>query len=109
MLADSPEYNRDAAVQLSHAITTHQAVVENDFYTAVDDLKRPSEDTGAAFLGEAGFGSGVYYLYACIDTGLLVRNLGGDNPGEERPCPCATGIGSRGGSVRHRDAFGQAE
>ena len=33
--------NRDAAVQLSHAITTHQAVVEDDYYTAVDDLKRP--------------------------------------------------------------------
>ena len=78
MLADDPDFNRDAAVQLSHAITTHQAVVEDDYYTAVDDLKRPAEDMGAGFVGEAGFGSGVYYLYACINTDLLVKNLDGD-------------------------------
>ena len=79
MLADDPEFNREAAVQLSHAITTHKALVEDDWYTAVDDLKRPSEDSGAGFVGEAGFGSGVYYVYACIDTDLLVSNLAGDN------------------------------
>lgn len=78
MLAADPDFNRDAAVQLSHAITTHRAMVEDDYYTAVDDLKRPAEDLGAGFVGEAGFGSGVYYLYACINTGLLVTNLGGD-------------------------------
>ena len=78
MLADDPEFNREAAVQLSHAITTHKAFVEDDYYTAVDDLKRPSEDMGAGFVGDAGFGSGVYYLYACIDTNLLLENLSGD-------------------------------
>lgn len=78
MLADSPDYNRDAAVQVSHAMTTHQARVEDDFYTAVDDLKTPEEDAGAGFVGDAGFGSGVFYLYACIDTALLLENLAGD-------------------------------
>ena len=75
MLADDPDFNREAAVQVSHAITTHQALVEDDFYTAVDDLKNPSEDAGAGFLGDAGFGSGVYYLYACIDVDRLLENL----------------------------------
>lgn len=78
MLADSPEYNREAAVQVSHALTTHQARVEDDFYTAVDDLKTAAEDAGAGFVGDAGFGSGVFYLYACFDTGLLLENLEGD-------------------------------
>ena len=78
MLADDPDFNREAAVQVSHAITTHKASVEDDYYTAVDDLKRPAEDMGAGFVGEAGFGSGVYYLYACIDTSRLVENLDGD-------------------------------
>ena len=78
MLADDPDFNREAAIQLSHAITTPQGRVEDDYYTAVDDLKRPTEDMGAGFVGEAGFGSGVYYLYACIDTNLLVKNLAGD-------------------------------
>lgn len=78
MLADNPEYNREAAVQVAHAITTHRVEVEDDFYTAVDDLKEPSEDAGAGFIGELGFGSGVFYLYACIDRNLLETNLGGD-------------------------------
>jgi len=78
MLADDPDFNRAAAVQVSHALTTHRAVVEDDFYTAVDDLKRPSEDAGAGFLGEAGFGSGVFYTYACVDVALLFDNLQGD-------------------------------
>lgn len=78
MLADDPDFNREAAVQVSHAITTHRALVEDDFYTAIDDLKTAAEDAGAGFVGDAGFGSGVYYLYACIDRNLLVENLEGD-------------------------------
>ena len=103
MLADDPEFNREAAVQLSHAITTHKAVVEDDWYTAVDDLKRPSEDMGAGFVGEAGFGSGVYYLYACIDTGLLVEQSCG------QPCTRPPGVGGRCGSVCDGEPVRQAQ
>lgn len=78
MLAADPDYNREAAAQVAHAITTHRVAVEDDYYTAVDDLKTSAEDAGAGFLGEAGFGSGVFYLYLCIDRALLVKNLGGD-------------------------------
>lgn len=78
MLADDPEYNREAAVQVSHAITTHRAIAEDDWYSAVDDLNK-REDTGAGHLGEHGFGSGVYYLYACVNVDLLVENLAGDS------------------------------
>lgn len=78
MLADDPEYNREAAVQVAHAITTHRSLVEDDFYTAVDDLKTAAEDAGAGFVGDAGFGSGVFYLYACVDCDLLEENLAGD-------------------------------
>jgi CRISPR system Cascade subunit CasC len=78
MLANTPEFNVEAAVQIAHAVTTHQVTVEDDYYTAVDDLKEPSEDSGAGFVGEAEFGAGVFYLYACIDRDALERNLGGD-------------------------------
>lgn len=78
MLADSPNYNREAAAQVAHAITTHRVIVEDDYYTAMDDLKTPAEDAGAGFLGEATFGSGVFYLYLCIDRALLLKNLGND-------------------------------
>lgn len=78
MLADNPGFNRDASVAVAHAITTHRVIVEDDYYTAVDDLKKPSEDAGAGFIGEAAFGSGVFYLYIVIDRRLLVKNLGDD-------------------------------
>jgi CRISPR system Cascade subunit CasC len=78
MLADNPDFNREAAVQVAHAITTHKVEVEDDYYTAVDDLKTPAEDAGAGFIGELGFGSGVFYIYSCIDRDLLERNLGDD-------------------------------
>lgn len=78
MLADNPDFNREAAVQVSHAITTHRALAEDDFFTAVDDLKTREEDSGGAHLGEHAFGAGVYYLYACVNVDLLIENLAGD-------------------------------
>ena len=75
MLADNPDFSREAAVQVGHAITTHRAEAEDDFFTAVDDLKTREEDAGGAHLGEHAFGSGVYYLYACVNCDLLVENL----------------------------------
>lgn len=78
MLAADPDYNREAAAQVAHAITTHRVTVEDDYYTAVDDLKTAATDAGAGFLGEAAFGSGVFYLYCCVDRTLLLKNLGGD-------------------------------
>jgi CRISPR system Cascade subunit CasC len=79
MLAATPDFNREAAVQVAHAITTHKAVVEDDYYVAVDDLNTKEENAGAGFIGEQGFGSGIFYLYLCIDVALLTRNLGGDS------------------------------
>jgi CRISPR system Cascade subunit CasC len=80
MLADNPSYNREAAVQVAHAITTHDATVEDDYYVAVDDLKDPAdrEDAGTSFIGVQEFGAGLFYLYACVDCDLLLKNLGGD-------------------------------
>jgi len=77
MLAADADFNRDAAVQVSHAITTHTAVAEDDWYSAVDDLNK-AEDSGAGHLGESGFGSGIYYQYVCVNVDLLVENLKGD-------------------------------
>lgn len=77
MLADDADFNRDAAVQVAHAITTHTAQAEEDWFAAVDDLNK-KEDTGAGHLGETAFGSGIYYQYVCVNCDLLVENLGGD-------------------------------
>ncbi|WP_272700018.1 type I-E CRISPR-associated protein Cas7/Cse4/CasC [Desulfovibrio sp. Fe33] len=76
MLASRPEFNVEAAVQVAHAMTVHKGVVEDDFFTAVDDLNK--DDAGAGHMGVAEFGAGVFYLYVCIDRELLKENLGGD-------------------------------
>ena len=78
MLASSPAFNVEAAVQVAHAITIHKVAVEDDYFSAVDDLNRGEEDVGAAHIGEAGFGAGVFYLYLCINRELLLKNLGDD-------------------------------
>lgn len=78
MLAKTPEFNTEAAVQVAHAITVHKAAIEDDYFTAVDDLNNGNEDSGAAHIGELGFGAGVFYLYLCINRELLLQNLGGD-------------------------------
>jgi len=78
MLASSPAHNIEAAVQVAHAITVHEVAVEDDYFTAVDDLNRGKEDLGAGHIGETEFAAGLFYLYACINRDLLVKNLGGD-------------------------------
>ena len=77
MLANAAEFNMEAAVQVAHAITVHRAAVEDDYFSAVDDLQ-PLGDTGAAHIGERGYGAGLFYLYLCIDRTLLKANLGDD-------------------------------
>jgi CRISPR system Cascade subunit CasC len=78
MLADKPFYNVEAAVQVAHAISTHDVAIEDDYFTAVDDLNRGDVDSGAGHVGDAGFAAGLFYLYACINREQLVKNLDGD-------------------------------
>lgn len=84
MLAAAPSYNVEAACQVAHAITVHAAEVEDDYFTAVDDLNTGDEDRGAAHIGEAGFAAGLFYLYLCIDRDLLIDNLQGNKELAER-------------------------
>lgn len=78
MLADNTAKNVEAAVQVAHAITIHDVAVEDDYFTAVDDLNQDRDETGAGHVNEAQFGAGVFYTYACIDRALLLRNMQGD-------------------------------
>ena len=68
----------DASCQVAHAITVHAAEVEDDYFTAVDDLNPGDEDRGAGHIGELGFGAGLFYSYICIDRQQLIENLAGD-------------------------------
>lgn len=78
MLASNPEFDVEAACQVAHAISVHPVTIEDDYFTAVDDLNTGKDDNGSAHLGETGFASALFYEYVCIDTELLINNLGGD-------------------------------
>lgn len=77
MIADKSEWNTDAACQVAHALSTHRATMEFDFYTAVDDLKR-DDTAGADMMGTVQFNSACFYRYALVDLDQLRKNLAGE-------------------------------
>jgi len=78
MLASNPAFNTEAAAQVAHAITAHKVAVEDDYFTAVDDLNEGLEDMGAGHIGECEFAAGLFYLYVCINRDLLLENIQAD-------------------------------
>lgn len=77
MLASSPAYNIEAAAQVSHSFSVQKVNIEDDFFTAVDDLNKGEEEMGAGHMGDVEFASGVFYTYINIDRDLLMKNLNG--------------------------------
>lgn len=78
MCASGVLENVEAAMSMSHAITTHAMEAEIDWFTAMDDLKEEADDAGAGHLNTQEFGAGVFYQYASVDVDLLAKNLGTD-------------------------------
>ncbi len=63
----------DAALQVAHAISTHEARPEVDYYVAADDI--PGDDPGAGYVDEAMFASACFYKYFSINWETLLNNL----------------------------------
>ena len=70
--------NRDAAVYVAHAFTVHEAQVENDYFTVVDDLLREAGEQGSAGIFDTELASGLYYGYVVVDVPQLIVNLEGE-------------------------------
>ncbi len=68
---------RDAAVYVAHAFTVHEAQVESDYFTVVDDLLQETGELGSAGIFDTELASGLYYGYVVIDVRQLVENLEG--------------------------------
>lgn len=75
MVADSPDFNVDAAVQVAHAIGVSPAEPEFDYYTAVDDVVEDAEETGAGMIGTVQMMSSTLYRYGTLDMTQLEENL----------------------------------
>jgi len=67
----------DGSLAVAHAITTHAAQADTDWFTAVDDLVQDSGEVGAGHLDTQEFSSGVFYRYASLNIAQLQENLGG--------------------------------
>jgi CRISPR system Cascade subunit CasC len=65
----------EAALQVAHAISTHEARPEVDYFVAADDVL--GQDAGAGFVGEAMFASACFYKYFSIHWETLLKNLAG--------------------------------
>lgn len=75
MVAANAKKNEEAAVSLSHAITTHAYAPEADYFSAGEELNVQG-GTGAAITAYAYFGGGIYYQHAVVDVPHLVARLG---------------------------------
>lgn len=69
--------SREASIYVAHAFTVHEAQVENDYFTVVDDLMRDAGETGSAGIFDSELASGLYYGYVVVDVAQLVENLEG--------------------------------
>ncbi|MEI8183590.1 MAG: type I-E CRISPR-associated protein Cas7/Cse4/CasC [Desulfomonile sp.] len=87
----------DAALQVAHAISTHEARPEVDYYVAADDI--PGEDAGAGYVDEAMFASACYYKYFSIHWETLVKNLEGFQGNKEHLAAHTVGAFIRGAAL----------
>ena len=86
MAASMPSLTLEGAAMFSHALSTHKADNDLDFYSAVDDRKPKDDDAGAGMIGTLEFSSAVYYRYAALNLDLLADadHLGKLNEEERR-------------------------
>jgi CRISPR system Cascade subunit CasC len=84
----------EAALQVAHAISTHEARPEVDYYVAADDI--PGDDAGAGYVDEAMFASACFYKYFSIHWESLVKNLNGFQRNKEHLAAHTVGAFIRG-------------
>lgn len=71
MVAKAAEMNVEAAASFAHAISTHKATNEIEFFTGWDDGSQTTEH-----MGSLEFNSATYYRYISLDLGQLAQTLG---------------------------------
>ncbi|WAE64273.1 type I-E CRISPR-associated protein Cas7/Cse4/CasC [Streptomyces cavourensis] len=75
MLAEVDNAGVDGAVQVAHALTTHETDVELDYFSAVDDITANwGDQSGSGHMGHGEFSAGTFYRYATIDLRDLANN-----------------------------------
>jgi CRISPR system Cascade subunit CasC len=70
MVASDHSLTLEVAGLFSHALSTHRAENDIDFFAAVDDLQK-AEEAGAGMTGTLEFTSATYYRYVGLNLDLL--------------------------------------
>jgi CRISPR system Cascade subunit CasC len=85
MVASDHSLTLEGAGLFSHALSTHRADNDIDFFSAVDDLQK-AEESGAGMTGTLEFTSATYYRYAALNLDLLadVAHLGALTAAEQK-------------------------
>ena len=92
MVATDHSLTVEGAAMFSHALSTHRADNDIDFYTAVDDLQaddptiEDEDRAGSGMMGTLEFTSAVYYRYIGLNLALLgdESHLGALSAGDRR-------------------------
>lgn len=87
----------EGALQVAHAISTHEARPQVDYYVAADDI--PGDDAGAGYVDEAMFASACFYKYFSIHWETLVKNLKGYGENHESLAAHTVGAFIRGAAM----------
>ena len=70
MVAADHSLTLEGAAMFSHALSTHKADNEIDFFTAVDD-RNPEDDSGSGHMGTTEFNAATYYRYVGVNLSML--------------------------------------
>lgn len=90
MVASDHSLTVEAATMFSHALSTHKADNEIDFFSAVDDLQT-TDESGAGMTGTLEFNSATYYRFTAINLDMLAdKDHLGSMSKEERQCVVRT-------------------
>lgn len=71
MVAAEPSLTVEGAALFSHALSTHTADNDIDFFAAVDEAKDKTKEAGAGMIDTLQFTSACYYRYAALNLDLL--------------------------------------
>lgn len=79
MVATDHTVSVEGAAMFNHALSTHRAEIELDFFSAVDEAKPQDVPAGAAITETLAFTSATYYRYANLNLDMLAdpAHLGG--------------------------------
>ncbi len=74
----------DAAIHVAHSFTVHGENAEQDYFSAVDELKAldATADAGSGHIDSTELDTGLYYGYVVVDVPTLVANLTGASPSD---------------------------